>query len=263
MSALTVVLQDYEVSDPERRAEYDACLKANLDHPNVTRVLNCCERGYRNPSFAEHPKMRMHPLDHRMTFADAVRVSNAHTAPDSVVVLVNLDIFLTWFGWTDRVDTVLPAQTKIALCLGRHESTVHGRLELEPRLAELVHANAQDAWAWRSPLVVENADFVLGCTGCDNAFADRLRKAGRIPRNYMFTLKVGHLDASARNEPYRRRASNAIEVRPEQQGSYLVPATDAPGGPRRVIDSLVAALEPSIQEDLAMSLYNAFVRIKN
>lgn len=260
--SITIVLQDYDVVDPVRRAEYDTCLRTNLEHPAVACVLNCCEHGFENPLFVSHPKIRMLPLDHRMTFADAVRVSNEHTEPDSIVVLVNLDIFLTAFGWTDLIETVLPARTQVALCLGRHESTIAGGLALEPRLAALAHANAQDAWAWRSPLTVERGDFVLGCVGCDNAFADRLRKAGRVPRNYMFTMKIGHLDSGSSKNPYRRRPTAMLD-RPELQGSYLVPATDAPGGARGTIESLVAVLEPTIQEELAMSLYNAFIRIKN
>ena len=256
---LTVILQDYNEPSESRRAEYDACIAANLNNHAVGTVLNCCEQGYRNPKFEHHPKMKFQPLDKRMTFRDAVEVSNTTLDNDTLVVLVNLDIHLT-SAW-EHAKALVPPGSSIALCLGRHEVDEHGQLHANHQLAAVAHANAQDAWAWRTPLHVRDADFHIGAVGCEHAFANRLNQAGRQPVNPMYTLPVAQIDSLTRDFPYRRRNTN--NKKEYYGGSYLVPAMDADGTYKNAIIALFNRMDSRLQQSIVHELYNKLITIKN
>jgi hypothetical protein len=272
---LTLIVQDFPTPCPDRRAEFDACLRANLAHEAVTSVIDLAEGGYENPATQGHPKLHRAPQATRMTFADAVAAGNALVPADSVVVLLNLDVHLVGSGWAQHVGHFLPPRSSVALCLGRHESVdycqqsgVSGRVLLvSEQLAGLCHAHSQDAWAWRTPLHVDDAAFCLGTIGCDNAFAERLARAGRTLLNPMFDLIVAHRDASAVQNAYRRRPAQAqAEAKPEERGSMLVPALDPlseGGGAEHAIATIVKSLSPESQAQMASQLYNQLIRIKN
>jgi len=258
---LVVLLQDYDEKSPERRAEYDACIRANLEHPAVSAVLNVSEGSYRNPAFVTHPKMRFEPQEARLTFGEATRLATALLEPGTVVVLVNLDVHVFGDGWHGAEAEVTE---RIALCLGRHETLHTGERVPNAQLAALAHANAQDAWAWRVPIVLDDAEFHLGATGCDNAVAHRFAQAGRQPRNPMFAFPVAHVDASARDQAYRRRTErNLLREQPETRGCYLVPAMGPDGTYAEAVQALLARVDPRVQERIAHELYNRLIKIKN
>jgi hypothetical protein len=256
-----LLFQDFDGAAAPRREEFDACIAANLAHPVVAHAIDLAERGFQNPRFAAHPKLLRHALDHRLTFADAVRCANALLPLDTLVVLVNLDVQLGT-GWHDAA-LLVPPGSRVALCLGRHEFTDGGRSEPDPALAEFAHAHAHDAWVWRTPLEVQDADFPLGTAGCDNAFAHRLAQAGRLCRNPMFQLEILHRDGAGRPGTYSRRDGRSAADRPEARGALLVPAAARDGSCVEAIDKLLRRMDPATQERVAMELYNRFVKIRN
>lgn len=263
--SLTLIFQDYAAPSPERRAELDACLVENLSHPTVQAAIDLAENDYVNPVTYMHPKLKRRPQASRNTFADAVQAANDMLPPDSLVVLMNLDVHLA--GDWSAVTSYVPPGSKAALCLARHETLEDGTLKPNAQLLGLAHANAQDAWAWRTPLHVQDADFTLGSIGCDNAFAARLARAGRTPLlNPMYALKIAHRDSSAREAPYRRRPEGFSGDKPEERGCALVPSMDPPeegGGAKRAMLALMNRMSPEMQAKITMQLYNQLIKIKN
>jgi hypothetical protein len=165
---------------PARQAEYDYCVRANLANPYVEKVHNMVEPGVKVPEeFRSHPKYIEVPFERWLTYQAALAYTSANLS-DKVVCLANLDIFLGSAGtnWKD-LDTVL--RSPIVLCLSRTEFDGAGGFFVGDDLKGLGSATTQDAWIFLSPLSVPDCDFRLGTLGCDNAFADRIRCAGKIP----------------------------------------------------------------------------------
>ncbi len=104
----------------------------------------------------------------------------------------------------------------------------------------MAFANCQDAWVWKSPLFVQECDFMIGRLGCDNAIAERIKRSGYVPVNSPNQFKIYHFDVCR-----GKTCENQLEMqkpnpeRPEEKGYYLVPDVDA----IRSADQLMNALK--------------------
>lgn len=263
MESIVVVIQDFNVLDQERRRHFDMCISKHLQHPSVACVLSISEKGFENTAFKNHAKMRnLHASGSRLTFEEAIRVTNDMFCRGTIIGLFNLDTYMTGEGWSS-MSHYLPQGSNIVLCLGRHEVEGDGSLKLNPQLEKLAHANSQDAWVWRAPLEnVRDCAFELGTVGCDNAIAHRFKEAGFVPMNLMFHLKLAHVDPSANEDAYRRRIGG-IKDQPEKRGSYLVPCMGADGTYQKAMVTLMQQIPPSIQHHIVTDLYNRLMTIRN
>lgn len=260
--SIVLLYQDYDCKDELRRGEYDLCIQKNLDNPFVSRAIDFAEKGFENKVSTISPKHELVTIDNRLTFAEAVRQSNKLAPPDSLIVLVNLDIFLA-SGW-HTVASFVPSKSNEVMCLGRHEYVAENQpFAVDPALRKLAHAHSQDCWVWRSPLHIEDAEFCLGTVGCDNAIAHRMSASGRICRNPMFDLVVVHVDSSALGNPYRSKEGRSTEDKPETRGCLLVPARDKDGSYFEAIMRIVEQLGPESQSSLAVNMYNSMLKISN
>jgi len=92
---------------------------------------------------------------------------------------------------------------------------------------ELAYSFAQDAWVFKAPLKLEDADFTVGnCPGSDNAIAERLNRARRIPLNFCHVWRIYHLD-SARKEfqnPGMVYTKQTDRSHPERRGFRTLPS---------------------------------------
>lgn len=264
-----LIIDYYDDARPDRREELLTSVRRNLANPAVEAVHNLGSAEHRPPDdVAAHPKYASHPIPHRLTFHDAFAFANVRL-PGRFVGVCNLDISLDPASdWTTA--EALVRTDNLVLCQSRTECAADGTMHLDPVFAKFAYANAQDAWFWISPLEVPNCGFELGTLGCDNAIADRIRLAGRIPVNLASRFRILHLDicrgkhGGNTNTVHRREHQDRSVVYsrfPEREGCYLLPDFDKV----QSLDQLVAGLglSPLQRYQLVCDTMSRFISIQN
>jgi hypothetical protein len=264
MAGIHLIVQYCNDSRPGRQAEYDECLRRNLACPAIAAVHNLVEPDTSVPEeFREHPKMREHGLDRWLTYQDAFAYANERLQGETVAI-TNLDIFLDpSSGWNDLGFLA----NGVVLCLSRFEWDTDGRVFRDPGFERLGFANTQDAWVFQAPFEVPDCDFEIGTLGCDNAIAERIKRAGRIPVNAASRYRIFHFDrcrgktSANQQEVHRNDRADRPRRRPEEEGQYLLPDMDQV----RSIDQLLTALNATELQRymVACDVMSRFVRIKN
>src|SRR5438093_12222737 len=91
---LHLIIQHCNDPRPPRQAEYDECLRRNLENPHIAAVHNLIEpdTSVSDPIRA-HAKYHQHPLPRWMTYRDAFDFVNKNLAGE-IAAIANLDIFL-------------------------------------------------------------------------------------------------------------------------------------------------------------------------
>ena len=230
----------------ERQAEYDYCLRRNLTNPFIKRVHSLVEPQTRTPEeFRNHPKYTGIPVGDWMTYRAALDYANT-VVPREIVCIANLDVFLD--DQTTDWGVAEPAlRSGVVLCLSRTEANEDGTSSRDPHLAKWAFANSQDAWLFEAPFEVPECDFEVGILGCDNAFAERVRRTGRIPLNAPSRFKIFHVDrCRGKTVPSQQRVHNLEQpVRshrhPEKEGQFLLPDMDMV----RSVDALLNSVKAS------------------
>lgn len=221
-----LLMQYYNDSNKDRQQEIDFCVQANLENPHIIQVHNLVEENTVVPSWlSNHEKYIECKVDRWLTYKIAFDYANENL-PQQVVALTNADIF---FDHSSKWEEVKPLiDSGIVLCISRHEFDGVGTAKKDELLQKLAFANCQDTWIWRSPLKVDNCDFMMGRLGCDNAIADRIKKSGYVPVNSPNQFKTFHFDVcrgkTVKNQLLLQKPN---PERPEEQGYYLVPDIDA------------------------------------
>lgn len=264
MAGIHLIVQYCNDPRTGRQAEYDECLRRNLACPAITAVHNLVEPHTSVPEeFRTHAKMREQRLDRWLTYQDAFAYANERLQGE-VVAITNLDIFLDpASSWND-----LGFLTNgVVLCLSRFEWDIDGRISRDPGFERLGFANTQDAWVFQAPFEVPDCDFEIGTLGCDNAIAERIKRAGRIPVNAASRFRVFHYDrfrgktSANQQEIHRSDRADRPRRRPEDEGQYLLPDMDQV----RSVDQLLTALNATdLQRYMVVcDVMSRFVRIKN
>jgi hypothetical protein len=261
-----ILIQYCNARTPARQAEYDYCVRRNLANPWIAKVHNLIEQETSIPEeFRGHGKYVEHPLGRWMTYADALEYANKRL-DGQTVCLANLDIFLD-DNETQWSETSPLLDKKAVLCLSRIEFDEQGKTHLDAGFLKWAFANTQDAWIFRAPFEVPNCDFEIGTIGCDNAFADRVRQAGRLPLNAPGRFKIYHYDRcrgksfANQDDFYARERAERPRRRPEDEGQFLVPDIDR----LKSVDALLDRLKvPELQRyALICEVMSRFIRIRN
>lgn len=177
---MILIAQYPVVGKPSRQAEFDLCLRANLENKYIDRVV-LLQEPYTGTM--THPKIDLWDIPGRMTYLDAVRAADEYIG--EICIIANADIrFDETLGILKHED--FPSRT--AFCLSRQD-VVEKQFEGQP-----AGRVSQDAWIFISPIhgvVNFDLDFQLGRPGCDNRFAHELSKAYRL-RNPSLTINCWH-----------------------------------------------------------------------
>ena len=262
-----LIVQYFNDHRPKRQAEFDDCVRRNLGNPWIAGVHGLIEPDTEVPDWlAGHAKYREQRIDHWLTYRTALDYANEALAGETVCI-ANLDIFLDADD-TDWSATEALNARRVVLCLSRYEYDGDGAAYQDPTLANFAFAHTQDAWVFRPPLEVVECDFEIGMLGCDNAFAERLKRSGYIPFNAPSRFKIVHLDRArgktAKNFMAVHAGERARQVEnrhPEEEGQYLVPAI----GAVKSIDKLLTSLKVSDLDryTVACDIFTRFVKTKN
>lgn len=266
---IQLIIDYYTDARPARCEELLTSVRRNLSNPAVEAVYNLGSAEHLPPEdVVSHPKYASHPMGHRVTFRDAFSFANARLAGRFVGVC-NLDISLDPMSdWIAAEN--LARNENLVLCQSRTECAADGSTHLDPVFERLAYANAQDAWFWIAPFEPPNCDFELGTLGCDNAIADRIRKAGRIPANLASRFRILHLDlcrgkhggnTNAMHRQEQQTRSVLYSRFPEREGCYLLPDFDRITSLDQLVSGL--GLTPLQKYQLICDTMSHFVKIRN
>lgn len=253
----------------ERLNEYLFCLEKNLDNSQISVVHCLCMDGVNLPErIMQRENIRISYVKNRPTFAELIEYANKNVI--GIAAISNLDIFFDHgANWKEAEQYILNNST-VVMALSRIEYHSEQHKFLDPNLANIGHAIAQDAWVFKTPLNVQNAGFEIGTMGADNAIADRLKKAGYFPINYATRYKIYHYDvcrgktAANANQVHLEDSVNQNTVYsryPEEDGAYLVPDIDKITS----VDGIIAALgvDENTRYFIICDLLSRYIKINN
>ena len=191
---INLIIQSYNESFTERRAELEYCILSNLENPYVRWIHDFCGSNSNLPeTITKHPKYILADIESNsnsssnnsikitnqwLTYAKAIEYSNQELIIKKYGVywgIINCDIFLdkdsNWLlcrGLLNR---------DIVLAQSRYEfKGVENPVEMDSNFAKLLHAHTQDGWFYKAPrpeLNKQHFTFEIGLLGCDNAIAHR------------------------------------------------------------------------------------------
>lgn len=151
------------------------------DHVRNQELIKCREFQNANPFIAVIPLGGVRP-----TFNDFFRHANTLLPNDSVVAIINSDIF---FDETIR----------LAENIGKNEVYALSRWDIQKDgSAKLFNrSDSQDVWIFRTPVgEIKGADFTMGRAGCDNRIAFLFEQAGYKVTNPCKSIINYHLHLS-------------------------------------------------------------------
>jgi len=255
-----LIVQYYNDSNPERQAELDFCVQANLENPHVINLHNLTEPSTIVPEWlSSHSKYVECRVDNWLTYKTAIDYANDNL-PNQNVALTNLDIFFSpnskWNEMKQFVDN------NVVLCLSRFEYDGEGSAKKDEQLQRLAFANCQDTWVWKSPIKVNDCDFMMGRLGCDNAIADRFKNSGYFPLNSPNQFATLHYDL-CRGKTFENqlKMQKPNPERPEEKGYYLVPDVDSVPSCDHVMEQL--GLGPLHKYQVICDVMSRYIKINN
>lgn len=258
---INLIFQSYQESLPERRAELEHCIRANLANPYVKYIhdFGSSETSkYLPADITNHPKYINVPttesnngawLTYQYAFSYSSNTNNI-TRYGIYWGIVNCDIFL--LGNTSGSGTNWPLirgwlNSNYILAQSRHEfNPTNGTGQMDAHFAKLLHSNTQDAWFYSTacPIVIKDCDFHIGMLGCDNAIAHRIMASGYKVINMPVTFPICHYDIAKGKTSTNFLEKHLAETNktkpknthPERHGQALVPNYDALMGAASAID---------------------------
>lgn len=187
-SILIFITTLYSPCDPERAAEYAACLRSNLAHPHIDAVKVLLEtQSDTDLGFLQeitHEKLEIIPIRKRPFFSDAFALANQYGA-DHVAVICNGDIYFDQNSHLDRAHAVRADEI---WTISRYEEDGDNW-----RLYELAAEGSHDCWVFRTPLRLFQSNYHLGILGCDEILSQRAVESGFKVSNPCLSIHCRHL----------------------------------------------------------------------
>ena len=186
---IVVYSQYYRTRTPERQLEIDECLRRNLNHPGISRMVLFCESDAPPVPEGTVP-VEVVSSDERITYAEWFRWVKRQGS--GIGLLLNADIYLD--EGLEQLGRTF-ARPDVFLALTRYN---HGKAGLHlndyPHWTQVVWGVRADAELAESLLYASS--FLLGFPGCDNRIAYVLWRHGFHVRNPCYHVRSVHLQAS-------------------------------------------------------------------
>jgi hypothetical protein len=186
---LVVYSQTYRTRTPERQLELDECLRRNLNHPDISRMVLFCE-------------------------SDAPPLPQG-TVPVEVVASDERIAYAEWFRWVKRQDSGIGLLLNADIYLDEGLEHLKASFNTPEAFVALTRTNpghagfhlndyphwTQDVWGVRADAELPESllyasSFPLGFPGCDNRIAYVMWSHGFLVRNPCYHVRSVHLQAS-------------------------------------------------------------------
>ena len=235
MKNICLITQYFKVKSSidiiEKQKEIDHVLKKNCENIFINKIYLLLEENY-DINFVHKYKNKIIKIiiGKRLTYADAFKFYNKYLK-NNICILANADII---FDSTISMTHDINWNLNLVLCQTRYEHS-----ETQPQMLYGTNCNlainspwlepftetpfSQDAWIWCAPeIAVNNCNFNLGTTGCDNLISRRLYDAGYVIINVSRYINIIHYDhLSANPDNIKGQESNKRELRVGTFDEYL------------------------------------------
>ncbi len=184
---MNLIVPAYEHPDHARRGEIELCLRANLAHPGIERVLLVGA-----VSHPPHPKLTLLPGTDRPTFDALFRLADQW--PGEVAIVANADIYF---------------DATLALAAGIEQGELYALSRWNPITRRVSGSSlaadgsmciplsmGADTWIFRSPLPPLGADFAQGRPFCDHRLAWLATATELLVTNPCLSIRTWHAHAS-------------------------------------------------------------------
>ena len=176
--------------DTRRMPEHHLCLRKNAEVKDIKHIhlfIDCDSKHFAD---VQLPKLTVHPLDHRPTYADLIAA--AEQTPSELALITNGDVYLD-----DGVSLLNTLDWKGKfMALSRWE-----RRDRQEFLIESPHGT-QDCWAFLPPLQMPICNFPFGAPGCDNKIVAMAQTAGYKVFNPYMDMRLRHVHSDATRSHY-------------------------------------------------------------
>lgn len=202
----------YNEEHEERRKEYIECLRRNLNHHRIKRVIvfydTARDKEGKESALLEQIKKKGSEvvcIKGRPTYEDIFKYANKNF-PSSRIIVANGDIY---FNWTLRKLDYFNLCNSF-LVLTRWNVTADGRLDIF-RQGKWSGAS-QDAWIFKTPLEINfKCDLKMGTFYCDSFLNCQVEKSGLNVSNPCWDIQCCHLHLT------EIKSSDDVELRNGQE----------------------------------------------
>ncbi len=197
------------------------CLLKNLNNRYVSKLHLFIHPEIKVDS---HTKLIKIPTTFWPTYQSLISYAN-HNLHNKIICILNSQIYLDDEKENYEDLVYLLNEGKKVFCLSRIEINKEGKKWKEKSYQDLLYANQQDAWIFKTPLQIENLNFEFGKSNSIIAFSHRLRNHGFQLLNQGMTFRIYHLNRN-KVEEYQYQSQEGIDLEPEKKGYYLLPEAD-------------------------------------
>lgn len=178
---MILLVNYYKDKNKERQAEIDECLRKNIEHPLIDRIIIFKDEHIEVPADKKIIPVRWNG---RPSYSDYFRIGSKY---NDIKILANSDIY---FDESLEYCNTIKDKQVFALC---RWNKVNGSIEFYNRI------DSQDVWIWKGNVSVQ-CNFGLGFAGCDNSIAYKLTEAGYKVLSPSKKIKAIHFhDSGIRN----------------------------------------------------------------
>lgn len=183
----------------KRMSELHFCLHKNAEVKDIKRIHLFIDCELNHYSCVQLPKLMVHKLDHRPTYADLITAAN--NDPSDITLIANSDVY---FDNSVSLLNNLNMKNKF-MALSRWEMRDIETLITNPH-------GTQDGWGFLSPFRTRTAscNFPFGAPGCDNRIVSIAEEAKYKIFNPCLDVRLRHIHSTS--------------------SSYTVPTVEGPYG---------------------------------
>lgn len=224
-----ILINYYSDKNEERKKEYLYCIQKNLELSFIDKIYIFVENSNSKKDIPQNTKIVFVDIPKRMEFADAINYAAKNLEDDSIIIILNLDIFLeNSINWENiDKDFFKIGYSNKAMVLCRHNLTSYSEYEIEKD--SWITGHFCDGWVFKTPLnkkfIKEDLNFCLGTYNCDNLMMNLMSKHYHT-YSWGNKYKIFHLDLirklSVKDKNTQSNQDNRASMRKDEH--YNIPA---------------------------------------
>jgi hypothetical protein len=217
----------YRDSNKERKEELLMCANTNAHLPFIDNIVIFLEDAKHKRDIKYKDRTQFVTLNRRMEFNDVFEYAQQHVPDDSLIIIINLDIFLenskAWQNIEQEFFNVGHADKALVCC--RHNLNENLKIWVEEESWE--RGEFCDAWIMKTPInpefLKEDTKFCVGgAPQCDNVMMYLMSKYYHV-YSWGSKYKIFHYDVARKRESKTELILNdKTDYRPSERKSEQV-----------------------------------------
>jgi hypothetical protein len=199
-----IFINYFSEPDPARRAEYLYCVEKNVSCPFIDKVFIFVENDLAKKDIPLNDKIEFLQTSTRMEFKDIINYATANIENDSVIIILNLDVFIENSKEWENIDRDFfkVGYPNKGLVAKRHNLDENMNIWIEEHSWN--KGEFCDAWILKTPFhpdfLKEDTEFCVGgAPQCDNLMMYLMSKYSHV-YSWGSKYKIFHYDVARKQE---------------------------------------------------------------